>query len=175
MCWKAHGLCLQAADLVLCAQSFHWFRQAARCLNSLASSRSDDALPSSWYRCSPAANPLGRTATDRPFVHVGGAITVQEPAVYFPVSRVPADCFHRRNQKAFPVFQRLDLAGLIGRSAAAIWMRFQPRAAPRVNDCRLLRALHEGTAIRRHKRPRDVGVRHRNAHPFDQALKGRIL
>jgi SAM-dependent methyltransferase len=134
---EATGLRSQIADLVLCAQSFHWF-QAADALSEFARILKERRrLAISWNRRS-TSDPL--TAGYRQaIVDVGGEIA-EESRVFDPGVISSSGLFSPPGRRSFPNFQRLDLAGLIGRARSASYVPKSGAAAERLVD--MLGALH---------------------------------
>jgi SAM-dependent methyltransferase len=110
---EATGLRSLAADLVLCAQSFHWFRAPEALAEFARILKPHRRLAIAWNR---------RSTTD--------PLTVAGSGLFSPVERT-----------AFPNVQRLDLDGLIGRAQSASYVPKTGPAAERLLN--LLRALHE--------------------------------
>ena len=133
---EATGLRSQVADLVLCAQSFHWFR-GVEALGEFARILKDRGrLAIAWNRRS-AHDPLTvgyRQAT----VDAGGDTTVEslsfDPAVFNQ-----SELFSVPQRRSFPNYQRLDLDGLIGRARSASYVPKNGPAGGRLAD--LLREL----------------------------------
>jgi SAM-dependent methyltransferase len=134
---EATGLRSASVDVVLCAQSFHWFDplavlpEFARILKPLG------RLAIMWNR---------RSTTD-PFtsgyrgaiLDVGGETEAERMS--FDPSVVPASRrFSGTKRLTFPNFQRLDLDGLIGRARSASYVPKEGPAGERLIN--LLRALH---------------------------------
>jgi SAM-dependent methyltransferase len=135
---EATGLCSQAVDLVLCAQSFHWFRTADTLAEFARILKERRRLAISWNRRS-TIDPL--TAGYRQaIVDVGGEITA-EGQPFDPAVISHSGLFSSPERKSFPNFQRLDLAGLIGRARSASYVPKSGAAGEQL--LRLLRALHE--------------------------------
>jgi SAM-dependent methyltransferase len=135
---EATGLRSQAVDLVLCAQSFHWFR-------------ADDVLPEFariLKRGGRLAISWNRRSTDDPFTagyrqaiaEVGGE-TAAEMTSFDPDVVTRSGLFSPPERRIFPNFQRLDLDGLIGRARSASYVPKSGASGERLLD--LLRALHE--------------------------------
>jgi SAM-dependent methyltransferase len=135
---EATGLCSQTVDLVLCAQSFHWFRTADALSEFARILKERGHLAISWNRRS-TSDPL--TAGYRQaIVDVGGEITA-ESRTFDPNVIGASGLFSSPERKSFPNFQRLDLAGLIGRARSASYVPRNGAAGERLLG--LLRALHE--------------------------------
>lgn len=140
---EATGLESQVADLVLCAQSFHWFRAAAALAEFGRILRDRGRLAIMWNRRS-RSDPL----TDgyrQAIVDVGGEIA-EETRTFNPDVIHESGLFSRVERKAFSNFQRLDLPGLIGRARSASYVPKSGPAGDRLVN--LLRALHERHADR---------------------------
>jgi SAM-dependent methyltransferase len=135
---EATGLCSQTVDLVLCAQSFHWFRTADALSEFARILKERRRLAICWNRRS-TSDPL--TAGYRQaIVDVGGEITAESRPFD---SNVISDSrqFSLPERRSFPNFQRLDLGGLIGRARSASYVPKSGAAGERLVS--LLRALHE--------------------------------
>jgi SAM-dependent methyltransferase len=135
---EATGLRSQAVDLVLCAQSFHWFRTADALSEFARLLKERRRLAIGWNRRS-TSDPL--TAGYRQaIVDVGGEMTA-ESRPFDPRVISDSGLFSSPERKSFPNFQRLDLAGLIGRARSASYVPKSGAAGERLLN--LLRALHE--------------------------------
>jgi SAM-dependent methyltransferase len=135
---EATGLGSQAVDLVLCAQSFHWFRTADALAEFARILKERGRLAICWNRRS-TIDPL--TAGYRQaIVDVGGEITV-EGQPFDPAVVTDSGLFSAAERKSFPNLQRLDLAGLIGRARSASYVPKSGAAGEQLLG--LLRALHE--------------------------------
>ena len=135
---EATGLASQAVDLVLCAQSFHWFRPADAVPEFARILKEQRRLAISWNRRS-TTDPL--TAGYRQaIVEVGGEITA-ESRPFNPDVISDGGLFSFPERKSFPNFQRLDLTGLIGRARSASYVPKSGAAGKRLVS--LLRALHD--------------------------------
>jgi SAM-dependent methyltransferase len=135
---EATGLRSQSVHLVLCAQSFHWFRTADTLAEFARILRDRGRLAIVWNRRS-RSDPL--TAGYRQaIVDVGGEIA-DESRAFNPAVISDSGLFSSPARQAFPNFQRLDLAGLIGRAKSASYVPKTGPAGERLVD--LLRALHE--------------------------------
>jgi SAM-dependent methyltransferase len=135
---EATGLRSQAVDLVLCAQSFHWFQTADALPEFARILKKGGRLAIIWNRRS-TSDPL--TAGYRQaIVDVGGEIAA-ESRPFDPRVISDSGLFSSPERKGFPNFQRLDLAGLIGRARSASYVPKSGDAGERLLG--LLRALHE--------------------------------
>ena len=134
---EATGLMSAAVDLVLCAQSFHWFRPPDALAEFARILKPGGRLAIMWNR---------RSQTDtltagyrQAILDVGGEVAAErmpfDSAVVASSGRfLPAE------RLAFPNDQRLDLAGLIGRARSASYV---PKSGPESERLlALLRALH---------------------------------
>jgi SAM-dependent methyltransferase len=134
---EATGLRSQAVDLVLCAQSFHWFRTTDALSEFARILKERRRLAITWNRRR-TSDPL--TAGYRQaIVDVGGEITA-ESRPFDPNVLGDSGLFSSPERKSFPNFQRLDLAGLIGRARSASYVPKSGAAGERLLS--LLRALH---------------------------------
>jgi SAM-dependent methyltransferase len=133
----ATGLAAASVDIVLCAQSFHWFhtREAVAEFARILKPRARLALM--WNRRS-LTDPL--TAGYRQaIVDVGGEIEA-ERMPFAPEIVSDTGWFTRCERQAFPHGQRLDLDGMIGRARSASYV---PKGGePGARLVELLRALH---------------------------------
>lgn len=134
---EATGLGSQAVDLVLCAQSFHWFRTADALPEFARILKERRRLALIWNRRS-TSDPL--TAGYRQaIVDVGGEIAA-ESRTFDPNVIRDSGLFSAPERKSFSNFQRLDLAGLIGRARSASYVPKSGAAGEQLLS--LLRALH---------------------------------
>jgi SAM-dependent methyltransferase len=140
---EATGLASQAVDLVLCAQSFHWFQTADALTEFARVLKERGRLAISWNRRS-RSDPF--TAGYRQaIVAVGGEIA-DETRTFDPNVIGDSGLFSAAERKSFPNVQRLDLTGLIGRARSASYVPKSGAAGERLLS--LLRALHEQYADR---------------------------
>jgi SAM-dependent methyltransferase len=135
---EATGLGPQTVDLVLCAQSFHWFRTTDTLPEFARILKARGRLAITWNRRS-TRDPF--TAGYRQaIVDVGGEIA-DETRIFDPVVISESGLFSSPDRTVFPNFQRLDLAGLIGRARSASYVPKSGAAGDRLLS--LLRGLHE--------------------------------
>jgi SAM-dependent methyltransferase len=134
----ATGLRSQTADLVLCAQSFHWFHPADALPEFARILKARRRLAIVWNRRS-RSDPL--TAGYRQaIIDVGGEVTAESRP--FDPDVIPGSgLFSSPERQQFPNVQRLDLAGLIGRARSASYVPKSGAEGERLLG--LLRALHE--------------------------------
>ena len=138
---EATGLASDSMDLVLCAQSFHWFRAVdalAEFARILAPSR---RLAIMWNRRS-TIDPL--TAGYRQAIVDAGGETEAERMPFDPEVVGRSRRFSAAERIAFPNAQRLDFAGLIGRCHSASYVPKTGEAGARLIDA--LRVLHAAHA-----------------------------
>jgi len=134
---EATGPHSQAADLVLCAQSFHWFRVPEALAEFGRILQPHGRLAIMWNRRS-TTDPL--TAGYRQAIlDVGGEIEAERMS-FDPDGIAGSGLFSPAERVVFPNFQRLDLHGLIGRVQSASYVPKTGPAAERLLD--LLHALH---------------------------------
>ena len=134
---QATGLTAASLDLVLCAQSFHWFHTAAAIAEFARILKPGARLALMWNRRS-TTDPF--TAGYRQAIlDVGGEI-VAERMPFRPAIVSERGLFTAPERRACPNGQRLDLDGLIGRSHSASYVPKTGEAGQRLLD--LLRALH---------------------------------
>jgi SAM-dependent methyltransferase len=120
------------------AQSFHWFRTTDALSEFARILKERRRLAISWNRRS-TSDPL--TAGYRQaIVDVGGEMT-PESRTFDPNVISDSGLFSSPERKSFPNFQRLDLAGLIGRARSASYVPKSGAAGERLLS--LLRVLHE--------------------------------
>jgi len=135
---EATGLCSEAVDLVLCAQSFHWFQTADALSEFARILEPRGRLAISWNRRS-TSDPL-TAGYRRAIVDVGGETTA-ESMRFDPDVVTHGRLFSAPERTSFPNFQRLDLDGLIGRARSASYVPKSGAEGQRLLD--LLRALHQ--------------------------------
>jgi SAM-dependent methyltransferase len=135
---EATGLSSEAVDLVLCAQSFHWFRTADALSEFARILKPRRRLAISWNRRS-ASDPL-TVGYRRAILDVGGETTAESMS-FDPDVMTQGQLFSPPERTSFPNFQRLDLDGLIGRARSASYVPKSGAASERLLG--LLRALHE--------------------------------
>ncbi len=134
----ATGLCSQAVDLVLCAQSFHWFRTTDALSEFARILKERRRLAICWNRRS-TSDPL--TAGYRQAIIDVAGETTAESRTFDPNVISDSGLFSSPERKSFPNLQRLDLAGLIGRARSASYVPKTGASGERLLS--LLRALHE--------------------------------
>jgi SAM-dependent methyltransferase len=134
---EATGLSSASVDLVLCAQSFHWFHPPDALAEFARVLKPGRRLAIMWNR---------RSQTDpftagyrRAILDVGGEIAA-ERMPFDPDVVARSGQFFPPDRLAFPNDQRLDLAGLIGRARSASYV---PKSGPDAERLlELLRRLH---------------------------------
>jgi SAM-dependent methyltransferase len=134
---EATGLTSGTVDLVICAQSFHWFHPPDALTEFARILKPGGRLAIAWNR---------RSQTDaftagyrRAILDVGGEIAA-ERMPFDPAVVADSGTFGRPERLAFPNHQRLDLTGLIGRARSASYVPKTGAESERLLD--LLRALH---------------------------------
>jgi SAM-dependent methyltransferase len=135
---EATGLRSQVVDLVLCAQSFHWFRSPEALPEFARVLKPGRRLAIVWNRRS-TTDPL-TAGYRRAILDVGGEIEA-ERMPFNPDVVADSGLFSPVERLSFPNFQRLDLQGLIGRARSASYVPKTGIQGERLLD--LLRALHE--------------------------------
>jgi SAM-dependent methyltransferase len=135
---EATGLGSQSVDLVLCAQSFHWFRTTDALPEFARILKDRRRLAITWNRRS-TSDPL--TAGYRQAIVDVGGETAAESHTFDPAVIGDSGLFSSPERRSFPNFQRLDLAGLIGRARSASYVPKSGAAGERLVS--LLRGLHE--------------------------------
>jgi SAM-dependent methyltransferase len=134
---EATGLRSQSIDIVLCAQSFHWFSPPVVLPELARILKPGGRLAIMWNRRS-KTDPL--TAGYRQAIlDVGGEIAV-ERMDFDPTVLAASGLFSVPERYAFPNVQRLTLDGLIGRARSASYVPKSGAEGQRLLD--LLRALH---------------------------------
>jgi len=134
---EATGLRSASVDLVLCAQSFHWFKPPPALAEFARILRPGGRLALMWNRRS-RSDPF--TAGYRQAIFdVGGESGAEQMA--FDPDVIPASGqFTPPERLAWPNLQRLDLEGLIGRAQSASYV---PKSGPEGERLlSMLRALH---------------------------------
>jgi SAM-dependent methyltransferase len=140
---QATGLAAASVDIVLCAQSFHWFHTREAIAEFSRIVKPSGRLAIMWNRRS-ATDPL-TAAYRKAIVDVGGEIAAER--MPFEPEIVSADGrFTAPERRAFPNTQRLDLDGLIGRARSASYVPKAGEAGMRLLES--LRALHARFADR---------------------------
>ena len=134
---EATGLRSQALDLVLCAQSFHWFRITETLAELARILKPGGRLAIVWNRRS-ETDPL--TAGYRQAISDVGGDTSVERTNFDPGVIAGSGLFAPPERQHFLNVQRLDLDGLIGRARSASYVPKQGDAGARLLV--LLRALH---------------------------------
>jgi ubiquinone/menaquinone biosynthesis C-methylase UbiE len=135
---EATGLRSEAFDLILCAQSFHWFQPEDVLPEFARILKRGGRLALVWNRRS-KIDPL--TAGYRQaIVEVGGEITA-EWMTFDPGAFTQSALFSSLDRTSFPNFQRLDLEGFIGRARSASYVPKGGPAGERMLS--LLHTLHE--------------------------------
>jgi SAM-dependent methyltransferase len=134
---EATGLDGGAFDLVLAAQSFHWFRAQAALLEFARISKPRARLVLMWNRRS--ADDAFTAGYRAAILEVGGE-SAAEQMQFDEQAIARSGVFTAPSFQSFPNVQRLDLDGLIGRALSASYV---PKEGPRAERLlELLRALH---------------------------------
>ncbi len=134
---QATGLAAASLDLVLCAQSFHWFHTGEAVAEFARILKPAGRLALMWNRRS-TTDPL--TAGYRQTIVDVGGETEAERMPFTPTIVSDGGCFSPPERYLFPNVQRLDLDGLIGRARSASYVPKEGEAGQRLLN--LLRALH---------------------------------
>jgi SAM-dependent methyltransferase len=140
---EATGLAPASVDLVLCAQSFHWFRAADALMEFARLLATRRRLAIVWNRRS-RTDPL-TVGYRHAVVEVGGDTGVESMS-FDPAVIERGGLFSAPERRTFPNVQRLDLDGLIGRARSASYVPKTGAAGDRLPA--LMRALHETHADR---------------------------
>ena len=135
---ESTGLRSQAFDLVLSAQSFHWFRPADALPEFARVLKPGGRLAIVWNRRS-VTDPL-TVGYRQAIVDVGGE-TAAERMSFDPDVLAASGLFSAPERRSFPNLQRLDLDGLIGRARSASYVPKSGSSGDRL--IALLRELHE--------------------------------
>ncbi len=135
---ESTGLKSEAFDLVLSAQSFHWFRPPDALLEFARVLNAGGRLAIVWNRRS-TSDPL--TAGYRQVILDVGGETAAERMSFDPDVVAASGRFTAPDRRVFPNVQRLDLDGLIGRARSASYVPKEGPAGDRL--VALLRALHD--------------------------------
>jgi SAM-dependent methyltransferase len=128
---EATGLDPESLDLVLCAQSFHWFDPRATLAEFARILRKGGRLAIMW----------NRRSDDDPFTRAYRHAIV-DVAGHLPAERMMFDrnvivrsgLFSAPERLAFPNYQKLDLDGLIGRAHSASYVPKTGAAGQRMLD-----------------------------------------
>src|SRR3954469_8121815 len=134
---EATGLRSGSVDLVLCAQSFHWFRPDAALAEFARILRPGRRLALMWNRRS-TSDPF--TAGYRQAILDVAGETPMERMAFDPNVIERSRVFAPPERRSFPNLQRLDGDGLIGRARSASYVPKSGAAGERL--LALLRALH---------------------------------
>jgi SAM-dependent methyltransferase len=137
---RAEALALRshAVDVVVCAQSFHWFRPADVLPEFARILRPGGRLAIAWNRRS-TTDPL--TAGYRGAIAEVGGESAIERMSFDPAVVADSHLFTPPERRTFSNAQRLDLDGLIGRARSASYVPKTGAAGERLVS--LLRDLHE--------------------------------
>jgi SAM-dependent methyltransferase len=135
---EATGLRSEAVDVVLCAQSFHWFHNAEAVAEFARILGPRGRLAIMWNRRS-TIDPL-TVGYRQAILDVGGEVAGERMSFDADVI-AGSGLFAAPERASFPNAQRLDLDGLIGRARSASYVPKHGVEAERLTD--LLRTLHE--------------------------------
>lgn len=134
---EAVALRTASVDLVLSAQSFHWFRAAESLAEFARILKPGGRLAIMWNRRS-RTDPL--TADYRKAILDAGGESGYEQAPFDPAVVPASGRFLAPTRLAFPHLQRLDLAGFFGRALSASHVPKTGEASVQLLDT--LRGLH---------------------------------
>ncbi len=134
---EAIGLATGSVDLVVCAQSFHWFHTRAAVAELARILKPGGRLAIMWNRRS-MTEPL--TAGFRQAILDSGGEVPAEQMPFVPAIVSEDGLFTPCERHAYANSQRLDLEGLIGRAHSASYVPKSGEAGQRLLD--RLRALH---------------------------------
>jgi SAM-dependent methyltransferase len=133
----ATTLASQSMDLVLCAQSFHWFHPPSALAEFARVLKDRGRLELMWNRRS-KVDPF--TAGYREAIFAVGGESGPEQMVFDPGVLEASGVFAVPRRVGFPNLQRLDLDGLIGRARSASYVPKTGTEGDRLLE--LLRGLH---------------------------------
>jgi SAM-dependent methyltransferase len=134
---ESTGLRASCANVVLCAQSFHWFRPADALPEFARILKPYSRLAIVWNRRS-VSDPF-TSAYRQAILDVGGEVAA-ERMPFDPDVLAQSGLFAPPRRLVFPNTQRLDLDGLIGRAWSASYVPKTGTAGEQL--LALLRALH---------------------------------
>ena len=134
---EATGLGAESVDLVLSAQSFHWFRPDEAIKEFARILRSGGRLAIMWNRRSQTD---ALTAGYRAAIHDVGGESAAEQMPFDPAVISRSGLFTPAERLTFSNTQRLDLDGLIGRARSASYVPKNGQSGDRLLE--LLRVLH---------------------------------
>lgn len=134
---EATAVRAQAVDLVVCAQSFHWFRPPAALAEFARILKPSGRLAVMWNRRS-LIDPF--TATYRQAIFDVGGESEAERMPFDPAVIERTGRFGAPTRRVVPNAQRLDLDGLIGRARSASYVPKTGEAGDRL--IALLQDLH---------------------------------
>ena len=135
---EAIGLRSRLFDLVVSAQSFHWFHAATALVEFARILKTGQRLAIMWNRRS-LSDPF-TVGYRRAIIEVGGEVSAERMS-FDPEVIAQSGLFSPPERRSFPNFQRLDLDGLIGRALSASYVPKSGSAGERLLE--LLRTLHE--------------------------------
>ncbi len=135
---EATGLDAQSFDLILCAQSFHWFRSEPALAEFRRILRPGGRLALMWNRRSRSDV---FTAGYRDAILAVGGESAAERMEFDATAVARSGFFSEFALTSIPNAQRLDLTALIGRARSASYVPKQGPKAERLLE--LLHALHE--------------------------------
>ncbi len=141
---EATGLAAGSVDLVLCAQSYHWFEPVAACRELGRILRPGGRLALMWNDAD-ESEPVSRGYYDLVRAASGGVgPTSHQTVAKDPIVAPPFDAARTRRLR-FRNEQRLDADGLIGRAMSASYVPREGEKAERlVAGLRELHADHVG-------------------------------
>lgn len=143
---ESTGLDPASADLVLCAQAFHWFRPAEALREFHRVLKPGGRLALMWNRRS-TTDPL--TSGYRDALLAAGVESLMERMPFDPAVLPASGWFPAPRLLEFPHDQPLDLDGLVGRAMSASYVpRIGPGADVLVERLRALHARHRDGAGR---------------------------
>ena len=131
------GLDPRSVDVVLCAQSFHWFKQDDALTEFARILEPGGRVALMWNRRS-KRDPF--TAGFRQAILDSGGESPAERMEFDPAAVTASGLFGRLERLVFPNSQRLDVDGLIGRARSASYVPKTGEAGARLID--VLSALH---------------------------------
>ncbi len=135
---EATGLRSESVDLILCAQSFHWFRPVQTLREFARILKPRGRLAIMWNRRSTIDE---LTVGYREAIFAAGGEVAAERMSFEADVIAESGLFATADRMTFPHLQRLDLEGLIGRARST---SYAPKSGAAGEELlRLLRDLHE--------------------------------
>ena len=124
---EATGLSDGVADLVLSAQSFHWFEPATALAEFRRILKTDGWVALMWYERDDGDE--ATAAVSEAFAALPDSARVEGPRQQAGAALLSNPLFEAGEQQSFGHAQRLDRDGLLGRAFSASYAPREPRAA----------------------------------------------